>query len=208
MSYTVPDYVDTKEQAILALASAVKGEAVTGGDGSVNRALDILADVMAGRDVTVPQTDAGAILALAKQYKAPVLIEKTVTANDTYDASDDDADGYSSVTVNVSGGGGGADVDLYVSGQNPAGTYTVGGVALTFEDVSVGLFTGKKATVPSGSMVAYNTESELQSTSISYYTMEAFEDDDDPTCMFAIMFGDPVIPIVDYGGNVIVFTAS
>ena len=31
----------------------------------------------------------------------PVLIEKTVTANDTYNASDDNADGYSSVTVNV-----------------------------------------------------------------------------------------------------------
>lgn len=39
-----------------------------------------------------------------------VLIEKTVTANGTYDASDDDADGYSQVVVNVlsPGGGGGA----------------------------------------------------------------------------------------------------
>lgn len=34
------------------------------------------------------------------------LINKTVTANGTYLASDDDADGYDSVTVNVSGGGG------------------------------------------------------------------------------------------------------
>lgn len=33
------------------------------------------------------------------------LITKTITANGTYSASDDDADGYSSVTVNVSGGG-------------------------------------------------------------------------------------------------------
>ena len=33
------------------------------------------------------------------------LINKTVTANGTYLASDDDADGYDSVTVNVSGGG-------------------------------------------------------------------------------------------------------
>ena len=65
MSYTAPTYVDTKEQAILALASTIKGEAVTGGDGSVNRALDILADVLAEQDVQVPQTDAGAILALA-----------------------------------------------------------------------------------------------------------------------------------------------
>lgn len=66
MSYTAPQYVDTKEQAILALASTIKGEAVTGGDGSVNRALDILADVLAEHDVQVPQTDAGAILALAE----------------------------------------------------------------------------------------------------------------------------------------------
>lgn len=65
MSYTAPQYVDTKEQAVLALASTIKGEAVTGGDGSVNRALDILADVLAEQDVQVPQTDAGAILALA-----------------------------------------------------------------------------------------------------------------------------------------------
>lgn len=34
----------------------------------------------------------------------PTLIEKNITENGTYDASDDDADGYSSVTVNVSGG--------------------------------------------------------------------------------------------------------
>lgn len=31
----------------------------------------------------------------------PVLVEKTITANDTYTAADDGADGYSSVTVNV-----------------------------------------------------------------------------------------------------------
>lgn len=35
------------------------------------------------------------------------LIEKTITANGVYNASDDNADGYSKVTVNVSGGGGG-----------------------------------------------------------------------------------------------------
>ncbi len=66
MSYTAPQYVDTREQAVLALASTIKGEAVTGGDGSVNRALDLLADVLAEQDVQVPQTDAGAILALAQ----------------------------------------------------------------------------------------------------------------------------------------------
>ncbi len=34
------------------------------------------------------------------------LVTKSITANGTYDASDDGADGYSEVTVNVSGGGG------------------------------------------------------------------------------------------------------
>lgn len=39
------------------------------------------------------------------------LVTKSITANGTYDASDDGADGYSEVTVNVSGGGGGGGVD-------------------------------------------------------------------------------------------------
>jgi len=34
-----------------------------------------------------------------------VLVSKTVTENGTYDPADDNADGYSTVTVNVSGGG-------------------------------------------------------------------------------------------------------
>ena len=66
MSYTAPQYVDTKEQAILALASVIADEDKGAlGDGSVNKALDVLADVLAKQDVQVPQTDAGAILALA-----------------------------------------------------------------------------------------------------------------------------------------------
>ena len=35
------------------------------------------------------------------------MITKTITQNGTYNAQDDSADGYSQVTVNVSGGGGG-----------------------------------------------------------------------------------------------------
>ena len=66
MAYTIPTSADTPEQAILAVASAVKGEQVTGGDGSVNTALDILADALAGEDVEVPMTQQGAILALAQ----------------------------------------------------------------------------------------------------------------------------------------------
>lgn len=39
-----------------------------------------------------------------QQSSSATLIEKTITANGTYDAEDDDADGYSSVTVNVPSG--------------------------------------------------------------------------------------------------------
>lgn len=39
------------------------------------------------------------------------LITKSITANGTYNASSDNADGYSSVTVNVSGGGGGLEYE-------------------------------------------------------------------------------------------------
>lgn len=66
MAYSIPEYVDTTEQAILAVASAVKGEQVTGGDGNVGTALDILADALAGENVEVPMTQQGAILALAQ----------------------------------------------------------------------------------------------------------------------------------------------
>ena len=37
------------------------------------------------------------------------LVTKSITANGTYSAEDDNADGYSEVTVNVSGGGGGGE---------------------------------------------------------------------------------------------------
>lgn len=44
----------------------------------------------------------------------PTFITKSITENGTYNASSDSADGYSSVTVNVSGGGGsgGSEVEL------------------------------------------------------------------------------------------------
>ena len=41
---------------------------------------------------------------------SPILITKNITQNGTYNASSDNADGYSQVTVNVSGGGGGGDL--------------------------------------------------------------------------------------------------
>jgi len=60
-----------------------KGGTVTSGGGSSQLATDI-ATIPSGGDT-------------------PTLISKTITQNGTYNASSDNADGYSSVTVNVSG---------------------------------------------------------------------------------------------------------
>ena len=109
MAYTIPEYVDTPEQAILAVASAVKGEQVTGGDGSVNTALDILADTLAETDVQVPQTAAGAILALAQyvpgggggggvEVGAPTLVVSSSTAPEVGDYLQND-DAIAGITI-------------------------------------------------------------------------------------------------------------
>ena len=49
-------------------------------------------------------------VSVAVPSSSPTLITKSITANGTYNASSDNADGYSSVEVNVSGGGGGGPV--------------------------------------------------------------------------------------------------
>ena len=54
------------------------------------------------------------------------LITKTITANGTYNASSDNADGYSSVTVNVSGGGG---LPLGIG----TGSYSLENIGLSWE---------------------------------------------------------------------------
>lgn len=58
---------------------------------------------------TVPASQTVANLATAIESipsGGGTLITKNITQNGTYNASDDNADGYSQVTVNVSGGGG------------------------------------------------------------------------------------------------------
>jgi len=105
MSYTAPTYVDTKAQAILALASTIADEDKTLlGDGSVNKALDVLADVLAEQDVSVPQTDAGAILALAQYASGLIKPEGTIAITENGEAID--VAQYATADVNVSGGGG------------------------------------------------------------------------------------------------------
>lgn len=71
-----------------------------------------------------PRTVRQAIFTMAENNKPATLIEKTVTSNDTYVATDDDADGYSKVTVDVAGGGGGETFEVEMtftvdSLQNP-----------------------------------------------------------------------------------------
>lgn len=49
--------------------------------------------------------DANGYVVLSSTNGVPTLKTKSITANGTYNASSDNANGYSSVTVNVSGGG-------------------------------------------------------------------------------------------------------
>lgn len=70
--------------------------------------------------------DGVTILGVTGDYsgETPTLITKNITQNGTYNASSDSADGYSQVTVNVSGGGGGGLTRSYtvVTGQLIADT--------------------------------------------------------------------------------------
>lgn len=56
---------------------------------------------------------------------SPTLTTKSITANGTYNASSDNADGYSSVTVNVSGGGSSSKSGTYTPTQTYSSTTNV-----------------------------------------------------------------------------------
>jgi hypothetical protein len=83
------------------------------------------------------------------------LITKNITANGTYNASSDNADGYSSVTVSVSGGGGGLEYETgtwtpsantesyFISFTN---THTVAPAYYTIEDAT-GTFSNQYANI-------------------------------------------------------------
>lgn len=124
MSYTAPQYVDTKEQAILALASVIADEDKTAlGNGSVNKALDVLADVLAQQDVQVPQTNAGAILALAQYASGMVKPEGTITITENGEGID--VAQYATADVSVSGGGGSSTQTLTVTKNEATDTVSV-----------------------------------------------------------------------------------
>ncbi len=73
---------------------------------------------------------------VAVPSSTPTLITKNITANGTYNASSDSADGYSSVTVNVSGGGGTSGI---VKGTFTVASNTTSSTKIT--DISVIGFT-------------------------------------------------------------------
>lgn len=67
MAYTAPNDLFTSEEAILSLASSIADEdRMNLGNGTINGALDVLADALAERNVEVPPMNTGAILALAQ----------------------------------------------------------------------------------------------------------------------------------------------
>ena len=83
------------------------------------------------------------------QGSSASLITKTITANGTYNAASDNADGYSSVTVNVSGGGGSITQDengylvLDPNGGGSGSSYTL----LTSAEFSVSTTSTSEITV-------------------------------------------------------------
>lgn len=84
------------------------------------------------------------------------LITKTITVNGTYDAEDDDADGYSSVTVNVPTGTARTSSDLTVSGATvnvPAGLYSSAASA----SVASGSASGPSSVSGTGATVSTGT---------------------------------------------------
>ena len=69
----------------------------------------------------------------------PTLITKSITVNGTYNASSDNADGYSSVTVNVSGGGSGT-TDVPLTRISDDNGNEIGTWYMNFEDANGNMF--------------------------------------------------------------------
>lgn len=104
------DSVKAKIQALIAKANSTTGKSDTDLTSGVNSLVDGY-----GQGDPVPVWDEDFTLSDDTEEitgREPLLKEKTITANDTYLASADGADGYSKVIVNVAGGGGGGESTL------------------------------------------------------------------------------------------------
>lgn len=108
-----------------------------------------LANAVSGNTSENVVTDVQALAVLAQAMTGSVPAEPLATV--------DDAIGYIADNYSGSGGGGGGEnVEFFVIGPNAlAGTFTIGGNPVTFEDFSGEEFSGKKASVPNGSMVLF-----------------------------------------------------
>ena len=85
---------------------------------------------------------------------APVLTTKSITQNGTYNASSDSADGYSSVTVNVSGGGG----DSWSwMGKNPTKVHTFTPEHVLFKDNGIASWTYSTSSTTIEAVSDYST---------------------------------------------------
>lgn len=93
------------------------------------------------------------------------IIPKTITENGTYDASADNADGYSSVTVDVAGGGGGetfeVEIEVILTDTAPITT-----VNKTYQQIKSEIDLGK--TISGTLRVTYNSLVSSGELSISY----------------------------------------
>lgn len=93
-----------KLEALKSLYAALGGTSTDVAD--CDTSVEVLNAILALGEADPEAFIADAIAAIAENAESILpqaeLIEKSVTANDTYNASDDEADGYSKVTVNVS----------------------------------------------------------------------------------------------------------
>ena len=96
-------------------ATVTPSASVTAGyisSGATGTAVTVSASELVSGTKSITANDTGidvtnyASVDVAVPSVSPTLITKSITQNGTYNASSDNADGYSSVTVNVSGGGG------------------------------------------------------------------------------------------------------
>lgn len=100
---------------------------------------------------------------------SPTLITKNITANGTYNASSDSADGYSSVTVNVSGGGSGV-YDWIAAGAQ----HVTKLVDLTLDLNDTGFAAWTPSTTSSTTLAAQNNYEtySCDRTAYEYYIMQ------------------------------------
>ena len=94
-------------------------------------------------------------------YTAPAkLITKEITENGTYDATDDSANGYSSVTVNVEGGGGSSDfstAEVTITNNASDDTTLIGAVNIFGDKLAFDITVDKDATITRTAVLYKNT---------------------------------------------------